>query len=107
MGTKVSTIKKGDRFWCVHRQLGTPKLGSVICLTSQIGKTIGIEFDDELSESLSNIDCDGRGKKGYCMWVHQDFLYNEKEYKEMVKKNNAERKALKNESKDLEEIVIK
>lgn len=80
MGTKIDKIRRGDKFWCTHRQLGKPMLGLVICLTDEPGKLVGLQFKEAVPPGVAHLDCDGRGIKGHCIWAHPDFLYTAEEF---------------------------
>src|SRR5262245_55306889 len=105
MGTKVAKIKKGDKFWCVHRKLPQPKLGTVFCLTNEPGKLVGLEFTEPLPEGLNHLDGDGRGKLGLCMWAHPDHMLSEAEYKAQQEAETAA-KAARAAIKDLDELDV-
>lgn len=74
--TSVKSIHKGDKFWCLGQGLAQPAFGTVIALTSNLGKQIGLEFD----EPIGVHSCDGRGKEGYCLWVRAEDILTDDEY---------------------------
>jgi hypothetical protein len=79
-------IKKGETYWIMgSEELPTPKKGKIIVLSSAIGKTVGVEFE----EPIGGVDaqggpwgtvhtCDGRGKPGHCLYVRPDQVLDEK-----------------------------
>ena len=74
--TSVKSIKKGDKFWCLGQGIETPTLGTVIALTTNPTKTIGLQFETK----IAGHSCDGRGPEGYCLWVRPDDILTEEEY---------------------------
>lgn len=74
--TNVKTIQKGDKFWCFNRQLVQPTCGTVIALTSNPSKQIGIEFE----EPIGAHSCDNRGKDGHCLWTNPSWILTDEEY---------------------------
>ena len=80
--TKPANVKKGEKYWCVHRKLARPVLGTCIALTDNPGKAVAIEFEDKIGIH----SCDGRGKDGHCIWLLPGNLYTEDEYKLVKKK---------------------
>jgi hypothetical protein len=107
MGTQAPKIKKGDKLWCFHRKMGDkPMLGTVICLTTEPGKLIGLQFDEPVPEGLAHLDCDGRGKKGHCAWAHPDHVLTEEEYKGKLEAEAAAKQAAA-EIKELDELVLR
>lgn len=80
--TKIEEISKGDKFWCNHRKAGSKYiLGTVIALTDQPGKLIGLQFE----ANVSGHSCDGKGKQGYCLWTGIENLLSESEYADHLK----------------------
>lgn len=98
--TKTNKIKKGDKFVCLHPRMSAPVVGSVIALTSDPTKMIGLEFDD----AVGFHSCDGRGKDKYCIWVRPEDILTEEEYTESIKAKEAIQAAA---AVDLEEIVLR
>lgn len=82
--TQVAEINKGDKFWCSHRRLPSDMIGTVIVMTDEPGKLIGLEFDKD----IDGHSCDGRGKDGCCLWVNVDHILTNDEYqsRELAKK---------------------
>lgn len=98
--TSVKSIQKGDRFWCLGQGLSQPAIGTVIALTSNLGKRIGLEFDDPIGAH----SCDGRGKNGYCLWVREFDILTDGEYQAKLEAEAATAAALSGE--DLEELTL-
>ena len=73
--TRVAKIVKGMRFVCVHPALEQPVMGTVIALTTNETKQIGLQLDGEGFH-----DCDGRGEPGKCIWVRPNHILTEEEY---------------------------
>ena len=73
--TRPENVKKGEKFWCVYRKLTLPMHGTVIIMTDNPGKSVGVEFD----EDVGGHTCDNRGKKGHCLWLRPENLYTEEE----------------------------
>lgn len=97
--TNVKKIVKGDKFWCLGQGLQKPLYGTVIAMSSYLGKQIGLEFDEPIGHN-----CDGKGKDGHCLWVRTFDILTDDEYKAKL-----EAEALTSEvlaSGDLEEIVL-
>jgi len=76
-GTSNTTFTIGDRYWCVSSSLPAPLLGTIIALTDVPGKSIGLQFDEEVGKRLT---CDGAGLFNQCLWVYPDFIYDETEW---------------------------
>lgn len=76
--TSVKSIKKGDKFWSFSKRLPEPKYGTVIALTTNSGKQIGLQFDEEIEGCH---DCEGRGEKNRCLWVRPWTILTDAEYK--------------------------
>jgi len=74
--TQADSINKGDKFWCIHRRLPKAMLGTVIVMTDEPGKLVGMEFED----CFGGHSCDGRGKDGHCLWVGPEYMLTEDEY---------------------------
>lgn len=98
--TSVKKIIKGDIFWCLGQGLSQPVKGTVIALTSNLGKRIGLEF----AEPVGAHSCDGRGKDGYCLWVREDDILTEDEYQAKLAADAATTAAL--DAVDLEELTL-
>lgn len=79
--TQVKKISKGDRFICVLNRLSKPTLGTVIALTNEPGKLIGLEF----AEDVKGHSCDNRGKPGYCLWASRYDILAESEYEDSLR----------------------
>lgn len=77
-------FKKGDRLWYKARQMSRPLVGTVVCITTEPGKILGLQFEEKLPDNLSHLDLDGRGKKGYCVWAHPSQVMTEDEHKAML-----------------------
>lgn len=98
--TKVAKVRKGDKFVCLHPRMAAPTVGSVIALTSDPGKMIGLEFENQVGVH----SCDGRGKDKHCIWVHPDNILTEDEYAELLKVREAVQTAA---TVDLEELDLR
>ena len=83
--TQVKKITIGDRFVVLKEINGSPTMGTVIALTSQPGKRIGIKLDEQVGYH----SCDGRCEDGYGAWVMADGILTEAEYEDL----KAEQKA--------------
>lgn len=79
--TQVKKINKGDKFVCTLARLPKPTLGTVIALTNEPGKLIGLEF----AEDIKGHSCDNRGKPGYCLWASKYDVLTEAEYADSLK----------------------
>lgn len=79
--TQVKKISKGDKFVCTLDRLSKPTLGTVIALTNEPGKLIGLQF----AEDVKGHSCDNRGKHGYCLWVSRYNILTESEYADSLK----------------------
>jgi predicted nuclease of predicted toxin-antitoxin system len=79
---KPEEIRKGNTYWCVHRRLAMPKQATVIALTDNAGKQVGVQFD----EDIQGHNCDGRGEKGRCLWMRPFNLYTDEEYEQVRQK---------------------
>lgn len=86
MLTKLTSIKVGDKLWCLTKKLGRPMFGDVLCLTNEPGKLIGMQFDKPVASAVAHIDLDGRGKKGFCSWAHPEHILSDEEFKELIAK---------------------
>ena len=82
-GTADTEFSIGDKYWCVDPFLSAPLLGTIVALTDSPGKTIGLEFEEEIGGRLS---CDGDGAYNRCLWVTVLSIYNESEW-ESVSQN--------------------
>ena len=98
--TNVSKIKKGEKFVCLHAHMSEPTVGTVIALTSDPGKMIGLEFEKDVGIH----SCDGRGKNKYCIWVRPENILTEEEYAQLLKVKETTSKTI---SADLDEIVLR
>ena len=100
--TQIDTIHRGDQFWCLHRRLLRPQFGTVIALTTEPGKSIGLEFADP----IGGHSCDGRGQDGYCLWVTPEHILTDAEfqYKKMALE---EAEALQEPVFELEELNLR
>jgi hypothetical protein len=78
--TQAVTISVGDKMWCTHRRLPSPLLGTIIVLTDEPGKMIGLEFEEEVNGHT----CDGRGQDKKCLWVLPIHIMTEVEYADMI-----------------------
>lgn len=81
MGTTNKIFSLGDRYVCIHRRLSEPKLGTIVALTTEPGKTIGLQFEG----FDAGHNCDGFGEKNSCLWVTPDNIYSELEWSEIDK----------------------
>lgn len=100
--TQVKEIKLGDKFYCFHKRLDKPVKGTVIALTNRPGKMIGLQFPNK----MGGHECDGKGKKGHCLWVTPQHILTEQEWKKEQahrKKKAKEEAAFKD---DLEVIKL-
>src|SRR4051812_4223437 len=104
--TQATKITKGQKLWCLSRQFSKPLLGTVICLTTEPGKQIGLQFEESVPERLAHLNLDGRGKKGYCVWAHVDHVLTEDEYKNKLEAEALARKEA-GDIKELDEIVLR
>lgn len=96
--TNIKKIKKGDRFVCLHPRITTHALGTVIAITSNPSKQIGLELD----EPVGFHSCDGRGKDKYCIWVRTTDIFTQEEYE-----NNKVITNTKQSFEDLEELILR
>jgi len=80
----MKKLKKGDRLWYKARSMPEFMNGTLLCITTEPGKILGLQFDEPVPESLSHLDLDGRGRKGYCTWAHPTEVYNDDEHKELL-----------------------
>lgn len=94
-------FKKGDKLWYKARQMPRPLLGTLVCITTEPGKILGLEFDVELPKDLAHLDLDGRGKKGFCVWAHPVNVLSEDEYRALLNS-----RAEKDSFKELDELVL-
>jgi hypothetical protein len=104
--TQAAKIVKGQKLWCIHRQLLKPMLGVVICLTTEPGKQIGLQFEEQVPARLAHLDLDGRGKKGYCVWAHVSHVLTEQEYQDKLVSEELARKEAA-DIKEVDEIVLR
>ena len=74
--TSVKSIKKGDKFWCLGQGIATPTFGTVIALTTNPAKSIGLQFDTKIGGHT----CDGRGVEGCCLWVRPVDILTDEEF---------------------------
>lgn len=79
--TQIKKISKGDVFVCTLKRLKSPVAGTIIALTNEPGKLIGLEF----SENVNGHSCDGRGKDGHCLWASQYDILTKEEYEASLK----------------------
>lgn len=79
--TQAKKISKGDKFVCTLKRLSKPLIGTVIALTNEPGKKIGLEFE----EDVKGHSCDGRGKDGHCLWASQYDILTKEEYEASLK----------------------
>jgi hypothetical protein len=103
MGTAVTEFELGDEFWCVHRLMPEPILGTIVGLTDADGKLIGLDF----GQDMGGHSCDGRGTNGHCLWVLPKDIYTEAEWAAVSEELTAQlaaRKALVGNS--YEKIVL-
>lgn len=98
--TKVNRIIKGDKFICIHPRVKGGHLGTVISITTNPTKNIGLQFD----QPIGFHSCDGKGKDGYCIWVRPSDIMTEEEYKEDQKIRNA---ASAVATTELEELILR
>jgi hypothetical protein len=94
-------FKKGDKLWYKARQMPQPLLGTLVCITTEPGKILGLEFDVELPKDLAHLDLDGRGKKGFCVWAHPANVLNEEEFRALLNS-----RAEKESFTELDELVL-
>lgn len=76
-GTADTTFKVGDQYWCVDPFISAPLLGTIIALTDNASKKIGLEFDEDIG---SPHGCDNAGRQGHCLWVRETSIYNPTEW---------------------------
>ena len=98
--TKAKKIVKGDKFVCLLPRLGTPLVGTVISLTTDETKQVGLEFDQQVNGHT----CDGRGKEGHCLWTRPAFLLTIEEYEQQLKSKLAAADNIG--GTDLDELVL-
>jgi hypothetical protein len=96
----IKKAAKGDKFVCVHPKLGEALVGTVIALTKDETKMIGIEFDVK----MNGHSCDDRGRNGHCLWVRPHDLLTIDEYENQLKAKEAAKKAAF--ENDLEEMTF-
>jgi hypothetical protein len=64
-GTKVKV--------CIPSKMGNElKIAEVIVLTKELGKQIGVKFDEVVNGGHT---CDGKGPEGFCLWASKDHIY--------------------------------
>ena len=76
-GTADKSFSVGDKYWCVDPYLSTPLLGTIIALTDNNSKKIGLEFAENIG---SPHGCDNAGREGFCLWTNELWIYNETEW---------------------------
>lgn len=96
----INKIVKGDKFICTHPRLGDALIGTVIALTKDETKMIGLQFD----EPMNGHTCDGRGKDKHCLWVRPAHLMTVEDYEDQMKAKEAARELTK--ANDLEELTF-
>lgn len=98
--TSVKSIKKGDKFWCLGQGIASPTLGTVIALTTNPAKSIGLQFD----VNVGGHSCDNRGVHGQCLWVRSFDILTDEEYeaKKAVESSMVESSA----SEDIEVLEV-
>jgi hypothetical protein len=74
--TKIAKIKKGDKFVCLHPRMAQIYVGTVVALTTDPAKAVGLEF----VEQVGFHSCDGKGKDKHCIWVRPSDILTEEEY---------------------------
>lgn len=77
-------VKKGQSFWCLHPRLSEPEKGTIIALTNNPAKMIGMEF----KKAVGLHSCDGRGADSSCLWVLPKHIVTDEKY-EQIKKDRA------------------
>ena len=97
--TQASKVSVGDKMWCTHRRLSSPLLGTIIALTDEPGKVIGLEFE----EDMNGHSCDGRGPDRHCLWVSSVHILTEVEYEDRI---TAEQAALAAKPKEFQSITL-
>ncbi len=97
--TQATRVSVGDSMWCTHRRLPSPLLGTIIALTDEPGKMIGLEFE----EDVGGHSCDGRGQDKYCLWVSPVQILTEEEYADKIAADQA---ALAAKPKEFQTITL-
>lgn len=76
----AQTIQLGDRFVVVNTKLSSPCEGTVIAITQQPGKLVGLELD----EPKGIHSCDGRCKDKHGLWVRPKDLMTPEQFRAKV-----------------------
>lgn len=104
-------IKKGDIIFCVHRNAvvsgktpGMPIKGIVLGITAKLNRQIAIELDEEIRNGHT---CEGRGKKGYCVWCRPRHILTVDEWKQQKKALEAAAKSAKQLATDVDELTLR
>lgn len=97
--TQASKVSVGDKMWCTHRRLSSPLLGTIIVLTDEPGKMIGLKFE----EDINGHSCDGRGQDKYCLWASPVHILTEEEYADKI---TAEQAALATKPNEFQSITL-
>jgi hypothetical protein len=79
-------LRKGETYWIMgSEELPQPLKGKIIRLSNEVGKAVGVEFNepiggvDDTGQPFGTVHtCDGRGKPGYCLYVRPDQVLDEK-----------------------------
>ncbi len=74
------TTAVGDLVIALRRNQGWTA-GTVIALTDEPGKAIGVEYDEAVGEH----SCDGRGKDRFCSWIHPDHVFDVRQAESLLK----------------------
>jgi len=104
-------IKKGDKVFCVHRKAidggktpGMPISGIIIGITKKANRQIALELDEPVAFAH---DCDGRGKKGHCIWVRPWHVLTPVEWEFKKKQLEAAAKNTMKLNTEVEELVLR
>ena len=84
--TSERKLRKGEIYWVMGSvELPEARRGTIIRLSNEPGRTIGVEFEepiggvDEDGETWGvNHDCAGHGKVGHCLYVGAEQLLDDK-----------------------------
>lgn len=62
----------------LHSRLAKPMVGTILVLTAEVGKTVGVQFESDVKGHT----CDGRGENGKCLWVSPMNVFSPEEIPE-------------------------
>ena len=104
----AKTIRKNDKVWInnsrVIRAGKGPQKATVVVITDNLGKQVGVQFDEP---GIGSHNCDGYGSTSNCLWVRATEVLNDKEVSDLMAVHaEAQKHAAASSFKEIPSITV-